>query len=913
MTFKRSCARAPRQVCAVFIGVLLAAAASAAAQGSTATVEVRLDAPAAEAGAVPVPVRLVSISDPSHAWSALMQGPEPVRFRLVPPGRYTLVSGAVERAIEVASGDEVTVSVSPARTGASVAADTRLKVSARDRTAYGSRFNGASLQLLPDSGAVYGLIERSDPLVITDLMEGGGTYLNPQRLGASGASWTQTSFRLGDADLTDPDRTGFAMMYPHLNAFEAVSVATAGIHPDTYGSGTSVMLTPRMPASSWQRTIELNTSPPAFQSVNQLPNAPALARLRSAAGGSFVASGPLTPRLGLHLAADVTSSSRVERYDANELASSTGVVSAHLVYKRGDRDDLRVFAQGSRLSLPSTTRAMLVDRALEHREQTALVSATWNRARHAGLAWSGNLTFAQASSSPALAGESVTGTMERLRDGPVYELAAAGDGRRRRLGFSWRGEAAPVRWLGLRHHPEFGVSSSFTGARRDAPGTSLIGELVDGEPARAWRYSSDGAPSRWRGLEGALWATDEIAVTSRIDIDLSLRASTAGVSRDTGGSSVRWSTLSPGILGTWRAINNGWLTFLAGFATYGARLPLNYMAVGDSHALTGSINAWTDSNRDRLLQPAEVGRTIAVVGPCCAGGRVSAIDDNLRSPRMKEVRAALQTRLSEHIVLRLGGTDRRQYRLPQLINAANVPESYSLTHVEDKALDMLVDTDDQLLPVFNRLPESFGTDAYTLRTIDHNSARDHGLDLVMERIYDGSWGMLIGATAHKSEGIGGNRGYRADENDQGVIGEVFSDANAQTFARGRLFFERGYVIKWSAMYQLPYGIRGGSVARYQDGQHFTRVVIAREVNQGVEFVPALPRGLTRFTYAFTLDTRLEKQVPIMGRRAALVLDVFNLLNTNNEVEEDEVTGPEFRFPTAVQPPRSLRIGLRVTF
>ena len=41
---------------------------------------------------------------------------------------------------------------------------------------------------------------------------------------------------------------------------------------------------------------------------------------------------------------------------------------------------------------------------------------------------------------------------------------------------------------------------------------------------------------------------------------------------------------------------------------------------------------------------------------------------------MKEVRAVLQTRLSEHIILRLGGTDRRQYNLPQLVNLANVPD-----------------------------------------------------------------------------------------------------------------------------------------------------------------------------------------------------------------------------------------------
>src|SRR4029453_13835534 len=185
--------------------------------------------------------------------------------------------------------------------------------------------------------------------------------------------------------------------------------------------------------------------------------------------------------------------------------------------------------------------------------------------------------------------------------------------------------------------------------------------------------------------------------------------------------------------------------------------------------------------------------------------------------------------------------------------------------------------DDQLLPIFNRLPASFGTDAYELQNVEHNSARDHGMDLVLERAYNGRWGMLIGATAHKSEGIGGNRGFRPDENDQGVLGEVFTEPNAETFARGRLFFEGGSVIKWSGVYPP----RGGPSAACPHRQHFARVVIAPDVRQGVDFIPALPRGLTRFTFAFTLDTRLERQFNLPGARGALTLGVLNLLKPKN--------------------------------
>jgi hypothetical protein len=910
MTLTRLCAGAHSRVCAALIALFCCSpAASLFAQGSTATVEIRVDPPAAGTDSFNVPVQLLSLADPTRAWAADVPAGESVRFRLVPPGSYRLISGSVERRVEVASGDELTLTL-----GSAAGRDPRaVRIAAGDRSAYGTRFNSTMIEMLPQSGGVYGLIERSDPLVVTERMEGGGAYPEPQRLGASGASWTQTTFKIGDADITDPDRTGYAMLYPNLDMLQTLNVATAGMPPDTYGAGTAVMLVPRLPTAKWQRTLQFDVSPPAFQSVNPLPEASSIGRLRSAGTGAFIASGPISPRLGLQFAGTLSESSRLERQDAAALPSRVASLSTHLTYRTAAGDDLRLFAQTDRLSFPVSGRAMLVDPELQQRELSTVISTTWNRATRTGMAWSANLTYSLATTGAALAGIPVTGTMERLRDGPPYELAASGPSTRHRTSLQWRGEPRPVTVLGLHQQPEIGVSGSWTLSTRDAPGATVIGELVDGEPARVWEYTSDGDSSRWRGNELTLWAADEVHVHPRVDVDLGLRAALSSASRGGVGGHITWSALSPSILGTYRAIADGRLTFLAGYARYASRLPLNYLAYGDPHSLTGIVRRWNDTNHDRQLQVGEGGIVLAAVGPCCAFGQPNTIADDLSAPTMKEIRAALQTRITDTMVLRLGGTDRRHYRLIQPVNSVGVYPNYALAHVEDKALDQLVDADDQLLPIFDRLPVSFGKDTYVLQNVDGNSARDHGLDLVFERIYDGRWSMLIGATAHKSEGNGGNRGYRPDENDQGVLGEVFSNPNAGTYARGRLFFERGYVVKWSAMYQLPYGLRGGSAARYQDGQHFSRVVIARDVNQGVDFIPALPRGLTRYTYAFTLDTRLERQFSLAGRRGALILDVFNLLNTNNEVEEDEVTGLAFRASTAVQPPRSVHLGFRLSF
>src|SRR6185436_3376656 len=233
------------------------------------------------------------------------------------------------------------------------------------------------------------------------------------------------------------------------------------------------------------------------------------------------------------------------------------------------------------------------------------------------------------------------------------------------------------------------------------PGDSLIGELTDGQPARAWQYTTDGLPSRWSGRELALWATDEIPVTSSIEIDLALRASTTAAARDGASAHIPWRALSPALSSTWRVIPNGRLTFMAGFARYAPRLPLNYLSYGDPHGLTGAVHRWTDVNQDARLQPDEVGVTIAPVGPCCANGRLNTIADDLHPPPTMEIRGMLETRLTDHLVLRLGGTDRRQTGVIQPVNTASRADNYSVTYVEDPGLNSLGPEDDQLIPIFN--------------------------------------------------------------------------------------------------------------------------------------------------------------------------------------------------------------------
>jgi hypothetical protein len=173
--------------------------------------------------------------------------------------------------------------------------------------------------------------------------------------------------------------------------------------------------------------------------------------------------------------------------------------------------------------------------------------------------------------------------------------------------------------------------------------------------------------------------------------------------------------------------------------------------------------------------------------------------------------------------------------------------------------------------------------------------------------------LTSGITAGRSEALSGNRGFGPLENDSGVLGDLFIDPNSRTYAQGRVFTERGYTIKISTGGEAPHGLHIGFVARYQDGQHFARLVLLEGLNQGVEAVRAFRNGRTRFTFSMTVDLRLQKDLTIGHLHLGAVLDAYNLFNQALEVEEFPVTGAMSRLTTAVQPPRVVQVGVRVPF
>ena len=768
----------------------------------------------------------------------------------------------------------------------------------------GPAFDADLLGHLPLGHGLWSVFETVEPTAILDRMETGGLYLGePGLVGVRGSSWTQASWMLGDLDVTDPDRTGTPMFIADTEALDAIDVGSGLAPADQRGAGPTLGLVVRRPGGSWHRMLEASDSPTWLQQSFQRSGAPAISHLHSFASGRFRVDGPLIKdRLGLLISGTLARGARRERTDPRSLEGREADLLAHVVFTPAPRDELRLLAAVQSLTHPYAGRARFGDGDVREADRFLLAQSTWQR--RGTRPWSLSAGLVRGTFDPHLP-ELAIGVVERLADGPV-QLQFPGAGSRRRLALSGWLDPVTTGHHAVRVGTSFSLTQSVT---RPAGPEALTPETVDGVPARVWNYGWAGPVSTWRGSEISAYATDHIRY-GVLSVDAGLRYESSRATAAASNGRIEWTGLTPRLLARVRPLpqERPNLSLLAGYAWYYNRLPLNLLAFGDPTAEQGRVFRWLDRNGDGRFQQGERGPMISRVGP---GGSISSIDPGLKPPLSKEFFLGFEADIG---ALRFRGLAylRRERDLVASVNVGAPASAYDVRYVRDPGNDIVGSTGDWWLPIFDRRPDTFGDDRYLL-TNDTTKMTDKGLELSLDGRIGKRVRLLAGATASKTRGPAAYSGFLATENDQDMIGDRMELPNAGTLSRGRLFFERGYTIKIAGTYDGPRDLHLGMVARYQDGQHFARFVIPTDLNQGPEPIRGIHNGDSRFTYVLTIDARVEKGFAVGRARVAGVLEAFNLGGTGIEVEENVVWGPAYRSTSATQPPRAVRLGVRVEF
>src|SRR5712671_5067468 len=110
-----------------------------------------------------------------------------------------------------------------------------------ERQPLGNSLTSDALADLPSGAAIFSLLDSAIPEVISDRVDAGSlTPGQPARFGTHGSSWTQTMFRIGEVDVSDPDASGTPLILPGVRAWQRMDVATGAMLLGTNAPGLAV-------------------------------------------------------------------------------------------------------------------------------------------------------------------------------------------------------------------------------------------------------------------------------------------------------------------------------------------------------------------------------------------------------------------------------------------------------------------------------------------------------------------------------------------------------------------------------------------------------------------------------------------------------------------------------------------------
>jgi len=781
---------------------------------------------------------------------------------------------------------------------------------------------------LPTTRRIWSLIENQETSTVTDPLDTGGLQTGRLSLfGARGDSWTESEYSLNGFDVTDPYLPGRPLTDPDFDALADVTVVRSAKPAPFSGSGVNLILTTPQTPTGLHGAARTFFSNHALQSDNMDAGLVQLGflgpeRLRYLVDASGQLSGNL-PRSDAPFFISLSTqqlSKTLGGFAAPIDADVYHLLTRFTAFSRGSKQ-LNLLYAGQHVFNSREGADPRIAPSATHRgnDNYQQFQVRWSNLPSASSTLELGLGVAHASLSSGL--QPGTSTISTIDLPQLTETGAAP--------FSFAGTRTRYQanaQFQVLHNGTFGSHNLVLGAAFDRSNItnrwSALGAieqiLVEGvgaevvqwnTPTQALQHVTQSAvfvQASWRPVE---W----LAIPFGARLEDSSGRSTAANNR------INWTTLEPRVGFVVRLPVTG-AVLRGGFARYGHVLQGSYLDFGSAFALAGQVFRWQDANGDRQVQPPELDRLLRVFG-----GQYSAVDRNLRRPLNDEITVELTKQFGDRFVTRVRFFRRDDRHLVGIVNSGVPFSSYVPTLVIDPGNDGIPRTaDDQSLTLFDRKPLALGEDFFVLTNPTGYRGSDKGFEIEALKPFANHWEAVVNfAAMHTS--FPTNPGNGVFQNDPGFIitdQSVFSASNADPntllFSTGRTYFDRGFTGNLSTYYEAPYGMRLGIVARYYDGLAFGRMLFVNGFEQGPFFVRATPRadfGAFRTEFNSTLDLNVARTFGTQRSKVSLTLDVFNLLNLNNNTLESDLTSTDFakRIPLTIQAPRTFRLGVNWEF
>lgn len=780
------------------------------------------------------------------------------------------------------------------------------------------------MEAFPSAGNIWSVIENQDLSATTNRIDVGGLRADEPALWSSrgSVSWTQTTYLLNGLDVTDPYWRGRPLFHPDVFSLAWSQLSNARHPVAGLSPGGELDFLPRNGGPQTNGRLAAFWSAPWMSATNISPRLEAEGLFEShrlTSFGQFIGqlSGALVPRRLFFFAS--LQHLRLDRDVAEFESPDKGQTSSGLLHlHRPTKDSSFEFLwTGQVVDQPTSGagRKVPVSSTLERRRLFNVVQVLWKARPRSGHSLEIGASLSNSHQEDRLQpGESGPPGLEIFSRVPSGLAGAAGKEKRSVFSLLGRGELLLESAREIRHHLTYGFSLRLasSASKEEVPG-GLHLHFFNGRPLEVVRFAGP-ADHRERMVELSLFAQEALFFRNLASLSFGLNLSATRGWRPGGesGAEIHWLTLSPRLAITLPLSRHksSWLKISA--SRYYFHLPLYYLTYGHPAAAGGLVYAWNDQNGDKMFSENEAGDLLRREGP-----RFGLIDPDLKRPYTDEYAVSYSFIFSRSFYFSLAGFYRETRQLVETVNTGVPFSAYEPVGLYDPGDDTLPGTHDDLhLVVYNQKKETLGQDFFFLTNpeAEKRVSRYRGLDLTLVKKFGRLTSFFFSATA--TEAIGTTSpGNTEWENDDGLVGRLYDDPNAALFSRGRLRFDRAYTARLGLSFPFLYGTRLAILAKYYDGQPFTRKIIVEGFNQGPFYVQAFFRGQARYEFNMTVDFRLEKRFPLAAGTVQLIIEGYNIFNFALATAENEWTGPDFplRFATEIQSPRLFRLGLAYEF
>jgi Carboxypeptidase regulatory-like domain len=217
----------------------------------------------------------------------------------------------------------------------------------------------------------------------------------------------------------------------------------------------------------------------------------------------------------------------------------------------------------------------------------------------------------------------------------------------------------------------------------------------------------------------------------------------------------------------------------------------------------------------------------------------------------------------------------------------------------------------QTITVYNLDPALVTRRDRVVTNVDVLKSNYNGVQFSFNKRMSKRWQLLGGLTFQKHEGFANDGTFT----NPASTTDDFNNPNYTLNRPGSsIFTDIPWTVTLSGSYQLPYDVLFSGKYTARDGDPLTRTFTVTGLSQGSETVWVQPRGVDRTqTVNKFVDVRISKRFTIAKTRLEPSLDIFNLLNANHVLAQNEAIGTTWSRPSRILAPRIVRFGAAVRF